>query len=110
RPHPGAAGASLGAGRAGECGYGSGEGCRRRPRSVTCAEPTGARVRRSTGPKAAARRAGGLPPVKVPRRHMRVGAIDIGSTSIRLLVADVPAGAEPGELVTVARAGEACRL
>ena len=39
---------------------------------------------------------------------MRVGAIDIGSNSIRLLVADVPSGGKP--LVTIARAGEPCRL
>jgi exopolyphosphatase/guanosine-5'-triphosphate,3'-diphosphate pyrophosphatase len=41
---------------------------------------------------------------------MRVGAIDVGSNSIRLLVADIRPGSEPEELVTVARAGESCRL
>lgn len=46
--------------------------------------------------------------MKVPHGHMRVGAIDVGSNSIRLLVADIQAGGP--ELVTVARAGEPCRL
>jgi exopolyphosphatase / guanosine-5'-triphosphate,3'-diphosphate pyrophosphatase len=40
---------------------------------------------------------------------MRVGAIDIGSNSIRLLVADVGVPPESG-VITVARAGEVCRL
>jgi exopolyphosphatase / guanosine-5'-triphosphate,3'-diphosphate pyrophosphatase len=42
---------------------------------------------------------------------MRVAAIDLGSNSIRLLVADVEgARAEVAPLQTVARAGEPCRL
>ncbi len=40
---------------------------------------------------------------------MRVAAIDIGSNSIRLLVAELHGGERP-RLVTIARAGEPCRL
>ena len=45
------------------------------------------------------------------KQYMRVAAIDIGSNSIRLLVADVDERGGPnGALETVARAGEVCRL
>jgi exopolyphosphatase / guanosine-5'-triphosphate,3'-diphosphate pyrophosphatase len=42
---------------------------------------------------------------------MRVAAIDVGSNSVRLLVADVgESPGKPGQLETIARAGEVCRL
>jgi exopolyphosphatase/guanosine-5'-triphosphate,3'-diphosphate pyrophosphatase len=44
------------------------------------------------------------------KRTLRVAAIDVGSNSIRLLVADVGAGDGFEEVWTVARAGEPCRL
>ncbi len=44
-------------------------------------------------------------------KRMRVAAIDVGSNSVRLLVADVTGVAvDSAEAVTVARAGESCRL
>src|SRR5439155_8827384 len=58
----------------------------------------------------AAARDRGLPPVTVASGYMRVGAIDVGTNSIRLLVADIRSGAGPRELLTVSRAGEPCRL
>jgi exopolyphosphatase/guanosine-5'-triphosphate,3'-diphosphate pyrophosphatase len=44
------------------------------------------------------------------KRALRVAAIDVGSNSIRLLVADVSAGERSETVATVARAGEPCRL
>lgn len=41
---------------------------------------------------------------------IRVAAIDVGSNSIRLLVADVSSGDTTEAVATVARAGEPCRL
>ena len=41
---------------------------------------------------------------------MRVGAIDVGSNSVRLLVADILGSHDRSDALTVARAGEPCRL
>ena len=42
--------------------------------------------------------------------RMRVGAIDVGSNSVRLLVADILGSHDRSDALTVARAGEPCRL
>jgi len=48
--------------------------------------------------------------VTFPSRTVRVGAIDVGTNSIRLLVAEVSLDGGATNLLTLARAGEPCRL